>query len=113
PKKVSYQNTAVKNIQTKAKELTEKFFKDESINELLVKTKSPINPKEIIQKLTAVKDIFEKTDRIGINDLTYFFDMMFSPDKVTFYEIEKSQVIYYLAKYFDENFIINHENTVE
>jgi hypothetical protein len=112
-KRVSYYNVVLKNIHTKAKELTEKYFKDENINELLVKTKSLINPKEILQALIGIRELLQNTDYVTVNDLTHFCDMLFSPDKVTFYEIEKSNVIHFLTKFFDENFVYNCDNTTE
>jgi hypothetical protein len=112
-KKPSYQNTIVRNIQTMATELSDKYFTDESINELMVQTKSSVSPKEILQALTGIRELLQNTDYVTVNDLTHMCDMIFSPDKATFYEIEKSEVIYYLTKFLDENFIFNCENTTE
>jgi hypothetical protein len=112
-KKTSYGNTLTRSIQLRAKEITEKYFSEEDITKLLIKTNSTVNPKEIMQKLINIKEILKNPQQVDLNVLIYLFDIMFDKNKITFYEIEKSEVILFLTKFLDENFFNNYSSTTE
>ena len=91
-------------MQNNAREIVNKYFKTEKqIDEYIKKGNSTMNPKEFIHK-------FKTIDESILNQLC---EILFNKDKLTFYEIEKSHIIYYLAKFFDENFIFQLEGRKE
>lgn len=112
-KKITYGNSLTSSIQLRAKEISEKYFTEEIITKLLIKTNSTVNPKEVMQKLINIKEILKNPKQVDLNVLTHLFDIMFDKNKITFYEIEKSEVLLYLTKFLDENFFSNFSLTTE
>jgi hypothetical protein len=64
-----------------------------------------MNPKEILQKLKNISSALKEFKTVDESILLQLCEILFKKEKLTFYEIEKSKIVYYLAKYFDENFI--------
>jgi hypothetical protein len=106
-------NSIAAIINLKAKEIIEKYFKDEDFQKFMQKSKSTVNPKEILLKLNNIKEILKNGEKVDSSVLSYLFEIILSKDKLTFYEIEKSEVILYLTKFLDENFFQNYEDTTE
>ena len=117
PRTKSYNSSGIlTGIKTKANELTDKFFNEENIDNLLNKANVKKNPREKIKKLLNLKEILKKPDGVDTETIlsllseNLFFD---ENDMPTFYEIEKSEVILSLTHFLDENFLINLENSNE
>jgi len=109
----SYLNSITAIINLKAKEIIEKYFKDEDFEKFMQKSKSTFNPKDILQKLSNIKEILKNGEKVDSSVLAYLFEIILGKDKLTFYEIEKSEVMLYLTKFLDENFFQNYEDTTE
>jgi len=75
--------------------------------------KSTVNPKDFLHKLEKIASDLKEFDTVDESVLIQLCDILFNKEKLTFYEIEKSKIIYYLAKYFDENFILLLEKKSE
>ena len=65
-----------------------------------------MNPKEFLHKLEIISTVLKENDTVDESILLQLSEILFNKEKLTFYEIEKSKIIYYLAKYFDENFTL-------
>lgn len=128
-KKTSVTNTIANLIHSKAKEISDKFFSEEKIDDLLKQANIKTNPRGIIKKLINLKDLLKNSKNNQCNKfdnnkkeekdfiLKSIAENLFCNEDEnstpTFYEIEKSEVILYFSKYLDENFKINLENTKE
>jgi len=115
-RKKSNVSSGISNIiHSKAQLLTETYFNEENIDNLLKKANIKNNPRDIFKKLSNLRDILKnKTDYEEDLVLKSIIDCLFSEDvneSPTFYEIEKSEVILYFTKFLDENFLKNWENS--
>jgi len=117
-KKSNVPSSGITNIiQMKAQVFSETFFNEENIDILLKKGEIEQNPREIIQKLFNLSNMLKNQSNYSEEViLKSIVESLFSEkieETPTFYEIEKSEVILHLAKYIDENFIKNLENSNE
>lgn len=98
-------------IRGNSKLIESKYFTKEKIEELLSKIdyEGP-NPIEIIEKLEKYKNIIKNNEiqKPENKDLIKNILDLLIQNNITFFEIEKSEIILYLSYYFDENFYTNY-----
>ena len=102
-------------IKGNAKFIEAKYFSKEKINEYISKTdfKGKMNPIEIIENLEKYKNIL-KDNKVDENqDTIKNLISLLINNNITFFEIEKSEIVLYLSNYFDSNFISNYKNTID
>lgn len=109
---VSSSNQAIcEIIRGNSKLIETKYFTKEKIEELLSKInyEGP-NPIEIIEKLEKYKNIIKNNEieKPENKDLIKKILDLLIKNNITFFEIEKSEIILYLCYYFDENFFSNY-----
>ncbi len=106
------ENPIICAIKSTSKSLTTKYFDMENIKKLILQSNSKINPIDIMSKLNDYKIILKDNN---MNDKSIIEDIinLLIDNNCTFFEIEKSEIILYLAYYIDNNFLLNYNNTVE
>ena len=106
------ENQIIYAIKSTSKTLTTKYFDMENIKKLILKSNSKINPIEIMSKLNDYKLILQENN---VNDKKIIEDIinLLIDNNCTFFEIEKSEIMLYLAYYIDNNFLLNYNNTTE
>lgn len=111
--KYSYSKGPVSILKEKASKMLLTLFNEENIKKYLSVVHCASNPREIKQKLSNIKDLLKDSEKVDISIFRSLFDILFTEEGVTFYEIEKSELILYLAQYFDKFFKVNYDNTFE
>ena len=108
-------------INLSASLIEEIYFSELHINLLLSQTKyaeGELNPFQIMDKLNEFKEKLKQGEQLihseqeRINLFKEIINML-TKCKVTFHELEKSDIIFKLCSYLDKNFAINHSNTNE
>ena len=98
-------------IKAKCKYLIEKYFSDNlKIENYLKNANCNKKPQEILNKLTNLSNLIHDNNNVDDDILIQIFDMLINKNNnLTFYEIEKSGIVYNLTKYLDGNFTSNLE----
>ena len=108
-------------INLSANLIEEIYFSELNINLLLSQTKcaeGKLNPFQIMDKLNEFKEKLKQGEQLihseqeRINLFKQIINILIKC-KVTFHELEKSDIIFTLCSYLDKNFAINHSNTNE
>jgi len=97
-------------LKSKAKELYGKYFIDEKIDVFFKDNEK--NPKLIKLELEKLAVELKLNSDVSKEFLVSLKDMLVGETKLTFFELEKSEIIYYLTTFFDENFIMNLESPI-
>ena len=102
-------------IKGNAKFIEAKYFSKVKINEYISKTdfKGKMNPIEIIENLEKYKNILKDNKADENQDTIKNLISLLINNNITFFEIEKSEIVLYLSNYFDSNFISNYKNTID
>ena len=101
--------------------INEIYFSTSNINALISQTKfekGELNPVQVMEKLNEFKERLKKGENNIHSDkerTTLFKELidMLTKCKVTFFEIEKSDIIFVLCSYLDSNFALNHSNAID
>ena len=99
-------------IKINSKNIMTKFFNGNNIHQLIKKTNSDINPIQIMNKLNDYTFILKENKSIDEKIISDIINLLIDND-CTFFEIEKSEIILYLAYYFDNNFLTNYQTIEE
>lgn len=102
-------------LEEKLKIFTEKYLSDSKIQEYLEKVNESENPLEIFKTLERVKEeIYQENVNFDIlkNSIQTLISILIKKDnKLTLWEIEKSEVLLTLAHFLDSNFTKNYKNS--
>lgn len=111
PKLEKTQNTVISSLKARAKTIIDTLFETEKLEKYLHLSKCASNPQEIFNKLTNISKEFETTKSVPEDLLGQLLEfLMGKKSRLTFFEIEKSEVILNFAKYLDANYTNNLEN---
>ncbi|MCQ2815729.1 MAG: hypothetical protein MJ252_00535 [archaeon] len=110
-------NTITDFIKARSNDLLEIYFNDAEIKNLIQMITKEKGGKGIIDPISIMNQLEEGKEKLKngeakTEDLFNILNLILN-QKVTFFELEKSEIILYLAKHFDENFLINYNNSVD
>jgi len=103
----------VSMIKAKCHYLITKYFSNDSkIDEYLKIGKCSINPQMFMKQLCYLSTLL-KNENISDSDLIQIFNILTNNSKnMTFYEIEKSSILFNLCGYIDETYMYNFEKSI-
>lgn len=104
----------VTKIKAKCKEIEENYFENSKLEGILKSSEILLDPRDIFNKLSLISLKMQKIESVEESLIREAFDILLDEKlKITFFELEKTNIILNISRYLDSVYYTNLQSNSE